>query len=141
MYDDVHSNSSTMGLVPLYNPVPIYSDEGGSDNAQGKGPEKIPVSVPEDQERMSNAPVCLNYMVSEDESFTHVASEGTVFTSSDVDYTVKVTRLSMDQNAMHLLIGLSGRSYQVEALHHLLLSVPSLQLGPQESGWQNQDEP
>lgn len=90
-YDDVHSNSSTMGLVPLYNPVPIYSDEEGS--------EKVPVSVPEDQEPMSNAPVCLNYMVSEDESFTHAVSEGTVYTSSDIDYTVKVRRrLSMDRD-------------------------------------------
>lgn len=110
-YDDVHSNSSTMGLVPLYNPVPIYEDHKnghgkglgqglgneqgeGSDNGQGNG-AKVTLSVSDSQDQdqaMSNAPVCLNYMVSEDESFKHAVSEGTVYTSSDVDYTVKVRR-------------------------------------------------
>ena len=70
--DDVHSNSSTNGLVPLYNPVPIVS---------------------RDEYAVSNAPVCLEYKVAEDEGFENVASQGTVYTSSDVDYTVKVSRL------------------------------------------------
>ncbi|OJJ52874.1 hypothetical protein ASPSYDRAFT_213484 [Aspergillus sydowii CBS 593.65] len=73
-FDDVHSNSSTHGLVPLYNPVPIYKRDEGA----------------EDQGPMSNAPVCLQYKVAKDESFKHIASEGTVYTSSDIDYTVKV---------------------------------------------------
>lgn len=76
-FDDVHSNSSTHGLVPLYNPVPIYKRDEGA----------------EDQGPMSNAPVCLQYKVSKDESFKHIASEGTVYTSSDIDYTVKVSKL------------------------------------------------
>lgn len=78
--DDVHSNSSTTGLVPLYNPVPIYS---GDDEDEGE------------QMAISNAPVCLNYKVFE-ENFRNVASEGTIYTSSDIDYTVKVCRLFMD---------------------------------------------
>lgn len=78
-----------MGLVPLYNPVPIYVD---NENGEGEGPQKVPVSVPVDEDPMSNAPVCLNYMVSEDNSFSHAVSEGTVYTSSDVDYTVKVRK-------------------------------------------------
>jgi alkaline phosphatase D len=76
-FDDVHSNISTSGLVPLYNPVPIYSGDGDGD-------------AEEDEDAVSNAPVCMDYKVSEDESFEDVASEGTVYTSSDVDYTVKV---------------------------------------------------
>jgi alkaline phosphatase D len=80
-FDDVHSNSSTHGLVPLYNPVPIYSRNEDT----------------EEQVAMSNAPVCLEYKVSEDESFKHIASEGTAYTSSDIDYTVKVSKLFMDQ--------------------------------------------
>lgn len=75
-FDDVHSNSSTHGLVPLYNPVPIYS---GKENAK-------------EQAAMSNAPVCLNYKVSKDEDFKQIASKGTVYTSSDIDYTVKVRK-------------------------------------------------
>ncbi|KAF7163739.1 hypothetical protein CNMCM5623_008497 [Aspergillus felis] len=70
-FDDVNDNSTTSGLVPLYNPVPIYS---------GKHMSK-PVS---------KAPVCLNYKVSRDAGMKKVVSEGTVFTSSDIDYTVKV---------------------------------------------------
>lgn len=80
-FDDVHSNSSTHGLVPLYNPVPIYSRNEDA----------------EEQAAMSNAPVCLEYKVSEDESFKHIASEGTAYTSSDIDYTVKVSKLFMDR--------------------------------------------
>lgn len=80
-FDDVHSNSSTHGLVPLYNPVPIYSRNEDA----------------EEEVAMSNAPVCLDYKVSKDESFKHIASEGTVYTSSDIDYTVKVSKLVMDQ--------------------------------------------
>lgn len=80
-FDDVHSNSSTEGLVPLYNPVPIYSED-----EKEHGNDK--------EESISNAPVCLNYMVSEDEDFKGKVSEGTVFTSSDIDYTVKVSKFS-----------------------------------------------
>lgn len=106
--DDVHSNSSTSGLVPLYNPVPIVS--------------------PDEHERehvVSNAPVCLDYKVAEDESFGNVASQGTVHTSSDVDYTVKVSRLFENAVEEWLIRG-PGRSSQVGAIHHLLLSVPGL---------------
>lgn len=76
-FDDVRSNSSTSGLVPLYNPVPIYS--GDED--------------PEELKPISNAPVCLNYVVAEDEILKHTVAEGTVYTSSDIDYTVKVSKL------------------------------------------------
>jgi alkaline phosphatase D len=72
-FDDVHDNSTTSGLVPLYNPVPIYS---GKD--KGKPGSK--------------APVCLNYKVSRDAGMKKVVSEGTAFTSSDIDYTVKVSQ-------------------------------------------------
>jgi alkaline phosphatase D len=65
----------------LYNPVPIYSRNEDA----------------EEQAAMSNAPVCLEYKVSEDESFKHIASEGTAYTSSDIDYTVKVSKLFMDR--------------------------------------------
>ena len=106
--DDIHSNSSTSGLVPLYNPVPIVSRDEH-----------------EHEHVVSNAPVCLDYKVAEDESFGNVASQGTVHTSSDVDYTVKVSRLFENAVEEWLIRG-PGRSSQVGAIHHLLLSVPGL---------------
>lgn len=70
-FDDVKSNATVSGYVPLYNPVPIYGA------ANDTGPP-------------STAPVCLTYQVSTDKTFTSTADSGTVYTSSDTDYTVKV---------------------------------------------------
>ncbi|KIW55151.1 hypothetical protein PV05_07456 [Exophiala xenobiotica] len=70
-FDDVNNNSTTSGFVPLYNPVPIYND---TDEAK-------PVST---------APVCLNWKIASDNKLSSVVDSGTVYTSSDVDYTVKV---------------------------------------------------
>ncbi|KIX94817.1 uncharacterized protein Z520_09507 [Fonsecaea multimorphosa CBS 102226] len=69
--DDVTSNSSTSGFVPLYNPVPIYNDTD-----EGKPP--------------STSPVCLTWKIASDSALSSVVDQGTVYTSSDVDYTVKV---------------------------------------------------
>ncbi|PGH08651.1 hypothetical protein AJ79_05933 [Helicocarpus griseus UAMH5409] len=55
----------------LYDSVPIYG------NNEGNAP-------------VSKAPVCVDYKVAADKEFTQLADSGTVFTSSDVDYTVKV---------------------------------------------------
>lgn len=71
MMDDVDDNSTVSGYVPLYNPVPIYNDTD-----EGKPPSK--------------SPVCLNFVVASDEALSDVVDHGTVYTSSDVDYTVKV---------------------------------------------------
>ena len=76
MLDDVADNSTTSGYVPLYNPVPIYDDTD-----EGKPP--------------STSPVCLQYKVGTDKALKNVVDSGTAFTSSDVDYTLKVSlRLS-----------------------------------------------
>ena len=65
------SNSTVSGYVPLYNPVPIYSGNNGTP----------PVST---------APVCVSYKVAKDKTFSQVVDSGTAYTSSDVDYTLKV---------------------------------------------------
>jgi alkaline phosphatase D len=70
-FDDVDDNSTVSGLVPNFNPVPIYND---TDEIQPP----------------SNAPVCVSWAVANDANFTQVVSQGTAYTSSDVDYTVKV---------------------------------------------------
>lgn len=73
IFDDVKSDSATKGLVPVFNPVPIHQ---GSD-------EHKPIS---------NSPVCLNFKVATDDGLQDVVDKGTIFTSSDVDYTAKVRR-------------------------------------------------
>ncbi|KAL5116113.1 hypothetical protein ACEQ8H_006009 [Pleosporales sp. CAS-2024a] len=64
--DNSNSNVTVSGYVPLYD----------HDN------EKY-VSV-------SKSPICVEYKVSSDKNLSSVVDSGTVFTSSDVDYTVKV---------------------------------------------------
>ncbi|WEW54972.1 alkaline phosphatase [Emydomyces testavorans] len=71
MLDDVNDNSTVSGVVPLYNPVPIYKDT-------------------DEHKPISNAPVCLHFKVATDKQMRQVVDAGTIFTSSDVDYTVKV---------------------------------------------------
>ncbi|KMP07668.1 phosphodiesterase/alkaline phosphatase D [Coccidioides immitis H538.4] len=80
MFDDVNDNSTVSGLVPMYNPVPIYKDT-------------------DEHRPISNAPVCLRFKVATDDKLKRVADEGTVYTSSDVDYTVKAsTVIPMNQH-------------------------------------------
>ena len=71
MQDDVNDNSTISGYVPLYNPVPIYNDP----------------TPP------STAPICVSYKVASDNGFSKVVDSGRAYTSSDVDYTLKVGHL------------------------------------------------
>lgn len=64
--DNDASNVTVSGYVPLYN----------HDTAQY-------VAV-------STAPVCVDYAVAADEALAQVVTSGTAYTSSDIDYTVKV---------------------------------------------------
>lgn len=74
--DDVNDNSTVSGYVPVYNPVPIY-----------EGDEKQPPA--------STAPICLNFKVATDKALKDVVYSGVAYTSSDVDYTLKVRRLTL----------------------------------------------
>jgi alkaline phosphatase D len=56
--------------VPLYNPVPIHNDT--------------------DQNKPVSALICVNYKIATDTALTKVADSGAAYTSSDVDYTLKV---------------------------------------------------
>ena len=73
MFDDVDNNSTVSGNVPLYNPVPIYGSENGT--------------------TVSTAPICLSFKIATDRDLTNVVDSGTAYTSSDVDYTLKVISL------------------------------------------------
>lgn len=64
MMNSVNDNSTVSGTAPLY----------------GHGPAQ----------NVSTAPVCVNFKVAKTPDFAFVESSGTAYTSSDVDYTVKV---------------------------------------------------
>lgn len=40
--------------------------------------------------KKSKNPICVQWWISESEEFESVANEGTIYTSSEIDYTVKV---------------------------------------------------
>lgn len=63
MLADVNSNTTDEGYVPLYYHGPVA---------------------------VSTAPVCVEYTVSESSDFSNAACSGKAYTSSDIDYTVKV---------------------------------------------------
>ncbi|KAI4130471.1 MAG: hypothetical protein LQ347_003357 [Umbilicaria vellea] len=71
MADDVNNNSTVSGYVPLFNPVPIQNDTD----------EHTPPST---------APICLNFKIATDKALARVVDAGTAYTSSDIDYTLKV---------------------------------------------------
>lgn len=64
MVNSVDDNSTVSGYVPLYYHGPAQT--------------------------VSTAPVCVNFKVARTPDFAVVESSGTAYTSSDVDYTVKV---------------------------------------------------
>lgn len=64
--DDDSSNITVSGYVPL------YSHETA------------------EYVKASKAPVCVDYKVATDAAFKNCVDAGTVYTSSDIDYTVKV---------------------------------------------------
>ena len=108
MFDNVDNNSTVTGFKPLFNPVPIYN---GSDTD-----EHLPIST---------APICLQYKVSPDKDLRRVVDSGKVFTSSDVDYTVKVCCPSdiFEDTLNDIKIFELGGSSQIETLHLILLPV------------------
>lgn len=70
MADDDNSNTTVSGYVPLYNPVPVYDDKNGT--------------------AVSTAPICVSFKIATDKGLKDVVDSGRAYTSSDVDYTLKV---------------------------------------------------
>lgn len=68
--DNVNDNSTVSGTVPVYNPVPIYDSSNGT--------------------TVSKAPICVSFKIATDRDLENVVDSGTAYTSSDVDYTLKV---------------------------------------------------
>ena len=84
--DEVNNNSTVSGYVPLFNSVPIYNH---SEN-------DIPPP--------STAPICVSYKVALDNAFTRVVDSGMAYTSSDVDFTLKVFRLFLATGTLVLMV-------------------------------------
>lgn len=64
--DNDKSNATVSGYVPLYN------------------------HDTQEYVSLSKAPICVEYKVASDEGLGDVVDSGTIYTSSDIDYTVKV---------------------------------------------------
>jgi alkaline phosphatase D len=74
------SNKTVEGTVPLYNhDTEIYI-------------------------KSSSNPICVEYHVGVDQNFTKVVDKGTAYTTSDIDYTVKVSTI----NPIVRITGLNG---------------------------------
>ena len=67
MQANVNSNATVSGWVPLYNHGPAINSSF-----------------------VTTAPICVQYKVARTADFAVVESSGTAYTSSDIDYTVKV---------------------------------------------------
>ncbi|EER36789.1 alkaline phosphatase [Histoplasma capsulatum H143] len=99
--DNVNESVASEGGGQLYDSVPIYGDS-------------------ESNAPVSKAPVCVEYNVSPGKGFNQIADRGTVYTSSDIDFTVKVREKLLSL----ALVGKAGcdaepdsTSHQVEASH------------------------
>ena len=82
MFDNVNNNSTVSGTVPLYNPVPIYDSSN--------------------ETTISKAPICLTFKIATDRDLENVVDSGNAYTSSDVDYTLKVGNSSRGLVAVRL---------------------------------------
>lgn len=110
MFDDGEDNTTVSGYVPLYNPVPIYKDTD----------EHLPPST---------APVCLDYKIAQDKALTKCVRTGRVFTSSDIDYTVKVG-VKADLTKMWIYFSTIHRSKQPSSSHSRSTTTSSLFAAP-----------
>lgn len=99
MVRNVNDNSTVSGYVPLY----------------GHGTVNV-----------STAPVCVQFKVAKTSDFAHVESSGTVYTSSDIDYTVKAGIACLRLCPVVADKIPSGRSQQLDRLHEILLPVQRL---------------
>jgi alkaline phosphatase D len=87
---------------------------------------------------VSKSPVCVEYKVAADKNLTSAVDSGKVYTSSDVDFTVKVSNRSeftaVDRPNMNV-----GRSEEFETVHDVLLPVQRLQLEQQKPARTDKD--
>jgi alkaline phosphatase D len=84
--------------------------------------------------KASPNPICVEYQVGRDKNFSSVADHGTAYTTSDIDYTVKVIATSYSfENALLICI---GGSEEPQTLHPVLLPVLCLRFQQQQkSSW------
>lgn len=61
----------------------------------------------EEYVKVSVAPVCADYKVATDSAMRNVVTSGTAYTSSDIDYTMKVRLLLLPSPAVEQLLNVS----------------------------------
>lgn len=91
--------------------------------------------------KLSKATVCVDWKIAEDKEFEMVADEGRVWTSSDIDFTVKVRTIDCDEKgsgerADKMEI---GRGEETLPFYYLLLPVQYLRFEQELACWEDQD--
>lgn len=111
--DDVNDNATVSGYVPLYNPVPIYNES-----------ETSPPST---------APICVSYKVASDNAFGEIVDSGMAYTSSDVDYTLKVFHICLVTGDVRIDRIRSKPRISVLTLDIITSSVCAIPMSPAQS--------
>ena len=88
----------------------------------------------------SKNPICVEWEISPNEELDKAVDSGTIYTSSDIDYTVKVSETEDSNGGMVLIETYSGRSIQAEAVHAILLPIQNLRHGHQKPGGEDEDD-
>lgn len=111
--------------VILWTRVAPTSDNDRS-NVTVEGPVPVYGHETEPYVRVSRAPVCVEYKVGTDQDLNSVADSGTMWTSSDVDYTLKARATQWRIISWREMLTLAGGSQEPRALHDVLLPVHRL---------------
>jgi alkaline phosphatase D len=99
--------------------APIGSDNDKS-NVTVSGYVDLYSHEVDDFVKASKAPVCVNWKISTGEDLKSVADSGTAYTSSDVDFTVKVGSLYRGLWKPVTDVSVADRSQEAEAVHYIL---------------------
>ena len=93
----------------------------------------------------SDATVCVDWEIwttKGKDNKKNVADKGTVYTSSEIDFTVKVSLIIKERlKRMMVLNNWTGRSKEAQALHELQVPVQDLRFGQQVARGPHQDPP
>lgn len=96
--------------------------------------------------RKTPFPICVEYRVFKDKDGKDVVDEGEAYTTSDIDWTVKVGLLLsfsrhvlLPLDEMRLTSGV-GRGKESAAVHHVLLPLQHLRLGQEQRAREDKDQ-
>lgn len=132
--DEVEFTHGIASGDPLEDSVILWTRLSPSSNntASDTVPEGVvPIYDHPEADKPSGKSACVEFKISTDERFTDIVDQGKAYTSSDVDFTVKVSKPlpSLHLEARHIIRIPIVRGCGVEALHYIPLPIQCVQLG------------